>query len=214
MYKRYFKRSFDLAVIFVFMVITLPVLIFLAALVWIQCGLPIFFRQMRPGLNGRPFLLWKFRTMTNDCDEAGNLLNDSSRLTSFGRFLRRWSLDELPELLNVLKGNMSLVGPRPLLMRYYEYFTDEEKIRFTVRPGITGLAQVSGRNNMSWDARIAADMEYVKKCSLLMDLRILLSTFSNCLSQEGLHVDPGSVMADFDEERKKRIQFRSPDIPS
>jgi lipopolysaccharide/colanic/teichoic acid biosynthesis glycosyltransferase len=214
MYKRYFKRAFDLAIAIVSILIALPILILLAALVWIKCGHPIFFRQLRPGLHGRPFLLWKFRTMTNDRDEAGNLLNDSLRLTSFGRFLRRWSLDELPEIINVLKGDMSLVGPRPLLMRYYEYFTDKEKIRFSIRPGITGLAQVSGRNNMSWDDRIAADMVYVKECSFLMDLRLLLSTFSNCVSQEGLHVDPGAVMADFDEERRSRAQFRASDTPT
>jgi lipopolysaccharide/colanic/teichoic acid biosynthesis glycosyltransferase len=135
-------------------------------------------------------------------DIAGNMLPDGQRLTPFGRFLRKTSLDELPELLNVIKGEMSLVGPRPLLMRYYPYFTDEERVRFTVRPGITGLAQVSGRNDLSWDLRIAADIEYVRTYSFWMDITILFKTALTVFTHRGLQVDPGATMLDFDEERR------------
>jgi lipopolysaccharide/colanic/teichoic acid biosynthesis glycosyltransferase len=206
MYKKLFKRLFDLFAVAVSAILLFPAFLCLALCVRIGIGSPIFFRQMRRGLNGKPFMLWKFRTMTNNCDEAGNLLPDSARLTALGRLLRRFSLDELPELINVLKGDMSLVGPRPWLMRYYAYFRENERMRFTVRPGITGLAQVSGRNNLSWDDRIALDLEYVNKCALSTDLHILVMTLWKCLSQEGLHVDPGAVMADFDEERKRLLK--------
>jgi undecaprenyl phosphate N,N'-diacetylbacillosamine 1-phosphate transferase len=203
MYKKLFKRFFDLFTVAVLAIFILPAFLCLALCVRIGIGSPIFFRQMRRGLNGKPFMLWKFRTMTNKCDEAGHLLPDSARLTALGRSLRKFSLDELPELINVFKGDMSLVGPRPWLMRYYAYFKENERIRFSVRPGITGLAQVSGRNSLSWDARIALDLEYIGKCSLSTDLHILILTLWKCVSQEGLHVDPGTVMADFDEERKR-----------
>ena len=135
-------------------------------------------------------------------DLSGNLLIDTDRLTPFGRVLRSTSLDELPEFFNVVRGDMSLVGPRPLLMRYTPYFTDEERIRFMVRPGITGLAQVSGRNNLNWDLRIATNVRYVRECSLALDLRILFLTIWHTLTRRGVQEDPGAVMLDFDEERR------------
>ena len=166
-------------------------------------GRPVIFRQKRPGLRGVPFTLYRFRTMNDACGPRGELLPDSQRLTPLGRFLRKTSLDELPELINVLKGNMSLVGPRPLLERYYPYFIGEERARFLVRPGVTGLSQVQGRNDLSWDLRIAKDVEYVQRYSLLLDLRILLLTLLRVLRQGGVRVDPGATMLDFDEERRR-----------
>jgi lipopolysaccharide/colanic/teichoic acid biosynthesis glycosyltransferase len=206
MYKSLFKRLFDILIVLVSLIVALPAFLLLALCIRIKIGSPVLFKQTRHGMNGKLFAIYKFRTMTNDCDETGNLLPDAERLVPLGRFLRKFSLDELPELINVIKGEMSLVGPRPWLMRYYAYFTDEERVRYTVRPGITGLAQVSGRNDLSWDGRIAQDLEYVKRCSLLLDIYILFMTFWKCISREGLRVDPGSVMADFDEERKRRMQ--------
>jgi lipopolysaccharide/colanic/teichoic acid biosynthesis glycosyltransferase len=146
----------------------------------------------------------KFRTMTDARDANGELLSDTERLTPFGRWLRNTSLDELPELLNVIRGDMSIVGPRPLLMRYYPWFTDEEHARFNVRPGITGLAQISGRNDLPWDKRIAMDVEYVRRRSLLLDLSIIFKTVERIVSRKGLQEDPGAVMLDFDEERRRR----------
>ena len=181
-----------------------PVLGAIGLLVRCKLGSPVLFRQQRPGLHGRPFTIYKFRTMTEGRDVEGNLLPDGDRLTTFGRFLRSTSLDELPELFNVLKGEMSLVGPRPLLTRYLPHFTIEERARFLVLPGITGLAQIRGRNDLSWDLRIACDLEYVRRCSLLLDVRILLVTIWRTLTQHGLRVDPGTTMLDFDEERRMR----------
>src|SRR5690606_21072813 len=149
------KRIFDVVVSISLLVVLSPLLILLALLIRIKLGSPVLFRQTRPGKNTKPFDMVKFRTMTNERGADGKLLPDKERLTSFGRFLRSTSLDELPELWNVLKGDMSLVGPRPLLMEYLGYYTDEEMLRFSVRPGITGLAQVNGRNETTWDARLA-----------------------------------------------------------
>ncbi|MBN1640890.1 MAG: sugar transferase, partial [Anaerolineae bacterium] len=154
---------------------------------------------------GKPFTLIKFRTMTDARDADGKLRPDAERLTPLGRFLRSTSLDELPELLNVIRGEMSLVGPRPLLMRYDPYFRASERSRFLVRPGITGLAQVSGRNDLPWDERIAADVRYVDECSLGLDLAVLFSTAWQALRREGLRVDPGTNMLDFDEERRREF---------
>jgi len=164
------------------------------------------FKQKRPGLHGKPFTIYKFRTMTDERDGNGALLPDGERLTRIGRFLRKTSMDELPELFNVLKGDMSIVGPRPLLMRYYPYFTDEEKIRFSVLPGITGLSQVSGRNDLPWDKRIATDLQYVYNYSFNLDIWILLMTVRRVITRHGLRVDPGKTMIDFDEERRQRLK--------
>lgn len=154
--------------------------------------------------------MYKFRTMTDAMDNSGNLLPDSQRLTRVGRFLRSTSLDELPELFNVLKGDMSLVGPRPLLMRYMPYFTSRERLRFSVRPGITGLAQVSGRNTLPWDDRLELDVQYVEKWSLKLDWHILWLTLRHVLQKRGVEVDPRSVMLDLDEERRSLWETEGP----
>jgi len=186
-----------------------PVLLVVAILVRLRLGTPVLFRQKRPGRHGVPFEMLKFRTMTDARGPDGELLSDTERLTPFGRWLRKTSLDELPELFNVIRGDMSLVGPRPLLMRYYPWFTDEERARFDVRPGITGLAQISGRNDLAWDQRIATDVEYVRRQSLVFDLSIIFKTLERIVSKKGLQEDPGAVMLDFDEERRRRAIRRA-----
>jgi lipopolysaccharide/colanic/teichoic acid biosynthesis glycosyltransferase len=196
------KRASDLILAIPALLVLSPVLGIVALLIRVKLGSPVLFRQARPGRNGAPFTALKFRTMTDARDDSGTLLRDAERLTPLGRFLRTSSLDELPELFNVIRGDMSLVGPRPLLLRYIPYFTETERIRFTVLPGITGLAQVSGRNDLSWEERIAADVQYVRTWSLLLDLRILLKTLVRVLTRHGLRVDPRSTMRDFDEERR------------
>jgi lipopolysaccharide/colanic/teichoic acid biosynthesis glycosyltransferase len=204
------KRALDVTVSSLMLVILSPLLALLWVLVRVQLGSPVWFRQLRPGRFGVPFTIYKLRTMTSARDANGELMPDSARLTKLGEFLRRTSLDELPELWNVLRGVMSLVGPRPLLMRYYPFFTEPEKARFFVRPGITGLAQVSGRNDLSWDERIDLDLDYVRDCSLARDIRILFLTLWRVFQRDGVQVDPGAVMLDFDEERKGRAESNVP----
>lgn len=203
-YARCGKRLLDFASATFGLLVFSPVLAVVAILVRLRLGTPVLFRQQRPGLDTKPFTLLKFRTMTDMRDNSGALLPDTQRLTKMGAFLRETSLDELPELWNVIRGEMSLVGPRPLLMRYTPYFTVPERIRFAVRPGITGLAQVSGRNDLNWDARIAADVEYVRRLSFFLDLEIIARTVLGVLARRGLQVDPGATMLDFDEERRRR----------
>ena len=173
-----------------------PMLI-LALLVRINLGSPVLFRQVRPGLHGKPFLLYKFRTMTDDRDEHGNLLPDEQRLTPFGKFLRSTSLDELPELFNVLKGDMSLVGPRPLLMQYLDRYTPEQARRHEVKPGITGWAQVNGRNALTWEEKFKLDVWYVDNWSIWLDLKILLLTVLKVIKREGIHADGHATMPEF-----------------
>jgi len=197
------KRIFDIIVALIGLLSLAPVMAFLVVLVRINLGSPVFFRQVRPGLNEKPFRMIKFRTMRESYDSSGKLLPDSERLTRFGNFLRSSSLDELPELWNVLKGDMSLVGPRPLLVRYLDYYTDIERVRYQVRPGITGWAQVNGRNESSWDARLAHDVWYVKNQSFLLDLKILVMTALRVVKSDGVVVDPSAQMLDLDEERKQ-----------
>jgi lipopolysaccharide/colanic/teichoic acid biosynthesis glycosyltransferase len=198
------KRLLDLSLAIPALLLLAPLGLFLGLLVRWRLGSPVLFRQQRPGLDGKAFEMLKLRTMTDGRGPDGSLLPDGLRLTPLGRALRASSLDELPELFNVLKGEMSLVGPRPLLLRYSPYFRSAERARFSVAPGITGLAQVSGRNALSWDARIAADLEYVARISFLLDLRILFSTVAKVLLRSGLRVDPGASMLDFDEERRQQ----------
>jgi len=204
MWRSWGKRWFDVAASALGLVGLSPLLLFTAILVRIKHGAPVVFRQERPGRDQKPFLIYKFRTMTEDRDSTGALLPDSARLTRFGAWLRSTSFDEFPELLNVLKGDMSLVGPRPLLMRYTPYFSDEELARFSVRPGITGLAQIAGRNLVSWDERIRTDLKYVETCSMTTDLRILFLTFWQVIKREGIVVDARAGMLNFDEERRQR----------
>jgi sugar transferase EpsL len=195
------KRLLDVVLAGLGLLVLAPVLLGLTLVIWLALGRPVFFRQERPGFQGRPFRLVKFRTMNDARDAAGNLLPDGQRLTRLGRWLRRTSLDELPELWNVLRGDMSLVGPRPLLMRYLPYFRPRERLRFEVRPGITGLAQVSGRNCLGWDQRLELDAQYVENLSLVNDLRILWRTVVAVLKLEGSAADPDKVETWLDKER-------------
>ena len=185
-YERFGKRLTDLGMTLAALTLLWPVLLCLAMLVWLKLGRPVFFRQTRPGLHGRPFQLIKFRTMRDAFDEQGKPLPDAERLTEFGRWLRSTSLDELPELWNVLKGDMSLVGPRPLLMEYLEYYTEEEQLRHSVRPGLTGLAQINGRNAITWEDKLHLDVEYVKVKSFYYDIIIIFRTLSKVLNKENV----------------------------
>lgn len=202
--RRRVKRGIDLAGATFGLLILSPALVLCAVAIYVRMGTPILFRQTRPGLHEQPFTLVKFRTMRGSDPVGGRLLPDGMRLTSLGRFLRRTSLDEIPTLWNVVRGDMSLVGPRPLLMRYLPFFTDRERARFTVRPGITGLAQISGRNLMGWDERLAADIAYVEGWSLRLDVRILFSTVLHVFAGHGIVEDANEVMADLDEERSRK----------
>jgi sugar transferase EpsL len=200
-FDRELKRSLDVVVAGLGLILLSPVAIACAVVIWAKMGRPVFFRQRRLGFHERPFTLIKFRTMGTEQSLDGDLLPDGQRLTEVGRFLRRTSLDELPTFWNVLRGDMSLVGPRPLLMRYLPYFTPEERRRFSVRPGVTGLAQVRGRNELSWSHRLAADIEYVDRWSLALDLSILGRTLAQVVRAQGVVEDTNTVMRDLDEER-------------
>ncbi len=195
------KRALDILASAAGLILLSPVLAVTAVLVRILIGSPVLFRQVRPGFSERPFTLLKFRTMLEERDSKGEPLPDLHRLTPFGRFLRRLSLDELPELWNVLKGDMSLVGPRPLLMRYLPYYSPRARLRFTVPPGITGWSQIHGRNESSWDERLANDVWYVDHAGLALDLKILLATIARVFRGSGVVVDPHSIMKNLDEER-------------
>lgn len=180
------KRIFDVVMAIVLLILLFPLLIILALMVRIELGSPILFEQERPGWRGHRFKMYKFRTMTDDLDENGNLRSDADRLTLFGKFLRNYSLDELPELVNVLRGEMSLVGPRPLLMHYLERYSPEEARRHEVKPGITGWAQVNGRNAISWSEKFKLDVWYVDNWNLALDLKILYLTIVKVLKKEGI----------------------------
>jgi len=200
------KRLIDVSLSLILLLVAAPVMLVIAAIIRLTLGSPVLFRQQRPGLHEQPFKMLKFRTMTEECGPDGVLLDDDLRLTRFGRLLRSSSLDELPELINVLRGEMSLVGPRPLLMRYTPYFTPWERARFSVLPGITGLAQVNGRNDLPWDERFALDVFYVRHQTALLDLTILLKTVWCVFRRHGLQVNPGACRIDFDQERITRDQ--------
>lgn len=203
MYRKYIKRMLDFTLSLVALIIFSPILLITAILVRVKLGSPIIFKQERPGLNEKVFKLYKFRTMTDKKDEDGNLLPDKGRLTKFGKILRSTSLDELPELINILKGEMSIVGPRPLLVEYLEFYTEEERKRHDVRPGLTGLAQVRGRNDISWDERFKIDIEYVNNVSFCGDLKIILGTIVKVLKREGISQEGHVTMEKFNEVRKK-----------
>ncbi|MCY9398995.1 sugar transferase [Bacillus haynesii] len=183
------KRFFDLALSVILLVALSPAMILTACLIRWKIGSPILFRQTRPGLNGEPFTLYKFRTMTDERDEAGNLLSDEKRLTKTGRLIRKTSLDELPQLINVIKGDLSLVGPRPLLMEYIPLYTKRQWRRHEVKPGITGWAQINGRNKVTWEEKFELDVWYVDHRSFLLDLKILLLTVVKVLKSEGVSQD-------------------------
>jgi sugar transferase EpsL len=194
---RLIKRAFDLVAVILSAPIWLPVLAILAVLVRVKLGAPVFFRQKRPGREARIFEMIKFRTMTDGRDAAGQLLPDAVRLTPFGKFLRSTSLDELPELLNVLRGDMSLVGPRPLLVHYLPRYSPRQARRHEVRPGITGLAQVKGRNALSWDEKFEWDVSYVETQSFGLDLKILLLTIKTVFIREGISAKGDATMPEF-----------------
>jgi lipopolysaccharide/colanic/teichoic acid biosynthesis glycosyltransferase len=190
---------FDVVVSATALVVLAPVMGLIALAVWRTMGRPVLFRQVRPGLHGKPFVMYKFRTMRDLRDAEGKLLPDEARLTPFGRWLRSTSLDELPELLNVLRGEMSLVGPRPLLMEYLDRYTPEQARRHEVKPGITGWAQIHGRNNLSWDERFKLDVWYVDNWSLWLDLKILWRTLWMVLRREGISAQGHATMPRFGE---------------
>jgi len=197
------KRIIDIFGSLLGFVILIPLFLIISVIIKLNSKGPIFFMQRRPGKDEKIFSLYKFRTMTEMRDEQGNLLPDEKRLTKIGKFLRKLSLDELIELWNILKGDMSLVGPRPLLMKYLPYFTKKERIRHQVRPGITGLAQINGRNYLKWNDRLAFDIKYVKEWSLFLDLKILIKTIPKIFKREGIVEVPNTIMKNLDEERKK-----------
>ena len=187
----------DLILSLISLIVLSPVLLIIALLVRLKLGRPVIFRQERPGLNEKIFTLYKFRTMTNETDKNGELLPDSTRLTKFGGFLRSTSLDELPELLNIIKGDMSIVGPRPLLVKYLPLYNDHQRHRHDVRPGLTGWAQVNGRNAISWEEKFNLDIEYVKNVSFLLDLKIIFLTLKKVIMKEGINQSDNETMEDF-----------------
>lgn len=204
-----FKRTFDIVAVVLSAPLWLPLLLVLGALVRIKLGSPVFFRQRRPGLHGRIFEMCKFRTMTDARDGAGQLLPDAVRLTPFGKFLRAASLDELPELWNVLRGDMSLVGPRPLLVEYLPRYSARQARRHEVPPGITGLAQVMGRNALSWEEKFEWDVRYVETRSFLLDLKILLLTLTTVLSRKGISAPGDATMPVFAPSTAAAVEGRA-----
>ena len=205
MYKKFFKRFFDIVLSLIAIIILSPVYLVVSILVLLFMGWPVLFKQPRPGKNEKIFNMYKFRTMTNKKDKDGKLLPDEKRLTKFGKFLRKTSLDELPELFNILFGQMSFIGPRPLLVEYLDYYTEEEHHRHDVTPGLTGWAQVNGRNLVSWDKKFQLDLEYVNNLSFKMDLKVILKTIKVVLKREGI-TDGKTVTNTFlYDERKKQV---------
>ena len=192
-----FRRLFDIAASFTALLLLFPLILFIGCYVRRKLGSPVLFRQVRPGLNGKPFKMFKFRTMRDALDAAGNPLPDSDRMTSFGSFLRSSSLDELPELWNVLKGDMSLVGPRPLLMEYLPLYSPEQYRRHEVRPGVTGWAQINGRNALSWEEKFKLDIWYVDNRSFWLDLKIIFLTVKKVLMRDGISADGEVTMPKF-----------------
>ena len=206
MYGKYFKRIFDIVVSFPSLVILSPVFLVTAFFVRVKLGSPVVFSQPRPGKGEKIFTICKFRTMTDKRGEGGALLPDGERLTKFGKFLRSASLDELPELFNILKGDMSIVGPRPLLPEYLPYYSDFQKRRHDVRPGLTGLAQINGRNLTAWDERFKLDVEYVDSISFRKDMAIIFSTIGKVLRREGISAENSATMESFIEYSERRSQ--------
>lgn len=197
MYAKYLKRVIDFTLALIALIILSPILLIVAVLVRIKLGSPIIFKQERPGLNEKIFTLYKFRTMTNAKDKDGHLLPDDVRLTSFSKLLRSTSLDELPELINIVKGDMAIVGPRPLLVRYLPLYNDHQKHRHDVRPGFTGYAQVNGRNSITWEEKFDLDVYYTEHVSFLLDIKIILKTVKVVLFREGISSENSVTMEEF-----------------
>lgn len=208
MYVKYIKRFLDIFCSIIALIILSPAFFIITVLVKIKLGSPVIFRQSRPGKNEKIFRLYKFRTMTNQKDEKGNLLPDSKRLTKFGKFLRSTSLDELPELLNILKGDMSIVGPRPLLVEYLPLYSKKQKHRHDVRPGLTGLAQISGRNAITWEEKFEKDIEYVNNISFINDLKIVISTISKVFKREGISQEGNVTIEKFNGNNKENEKMK------
>ena len=206
-YARYIKRIVDIIISLLVIIIFCWLYLILAILVRVKLGSPILFKQVRPGKDEKIFNLYKFRTMTDKRDAEGKLLPDKDRLTKFGNFLRKSSLDELPEFFNILKGDMSFIGPRPLLVEYLPYYTERERLRHTVRPGLTGLAQVSGRNTVDWDTRFEIDAQYVENLNFLMDLKVIGLTFKTVFGHtDQVAEDTNKVEGNFAQIRKERLE--------
>lgn len=205
MYKKFFKRFLDIIISLISLIILSPVMLIVAILVRIKLGSPIIFKQERPGKNEKIFKLYKFRSMSDKKDKNGKLLPDSERLTKFGKILRSTSLDELPELVNILKGDMSLIGPRPLAVSYLPYYNEKEKHRHDVRPGLTGLAQINGRNALDWEKRFEYDLKYVNNITFINDLKILFKTFFKVLKREDVVTRGTGKTIDFDEYRRNNL---------
>lgn len=205
-YEKHFKRPLDFGLSLFAIILFWPILLIIAIAVKVNMGSPVVFEQERPGLGGKLFTLKKFRTMTEAKDAEGNPLPDAQRLNKAGRLIRESSADETLETFNILKGNMSIVGPRPLLVEYLPYYTKEERHRHDVRPGLTGLAQVSGRNLLGWDERIAKDIEYVNNISFLMDLKIVAMTVKNVFTHSGASADTSKTETNFADERRRKAE--------
>lgn len=197
MYRRVFKRFFDIVLSGLALIVLSPVLLIVAVLVRTKLGSPVIFCQERPGKGEKIFKMYKFRSMTDARDENGDLLPDEVRLTKFGKLLRSTSLDELPELWNIFKGDMSIVGPRPLLVKYLPLYNEEQRRRHDVRPGLTGLAQVNGRNAISWEARFALDVRYVSHITFLGDVKIIFATVGKVFKRDGIHAENAATMEEF-----------------
>ena len=206
MYKKYFKRLFDLCSSGMALLFLSPLLLYIAYLVKVKLGSPVLFTQIRPGKDNRLFKMYKFRTMTDARDKEGNLLPDDLRLTAFGKKLRETSLDELPELINIFKGDMSVVGPRPQLVRDMVFFSDKEMQRQSVYPGLTGLAQISGRNNISWEEKFKYDLQYIDRISFLEDMRIIYRTSFKVANQDDINTEGMETAEDYgDWLRRKKL---------
>lgn len=206
-YQKHVKRPMDFILALIALIVLFPVLIIIAILVKINLGSPVIFKQQRPGLNEKIFTLYKFRTMADIRDKNGKLLPDNQRLTRFGKFLRSTSLDELPELYNILKGDMSFVGPRPLLVEYLPLYNQLQRRRHEVKPGLTGLAQVNGRNAISWDQKFELDVEYVDNVSFIGDLKIIILTFKKVLTREGISSENSVTMEPFTGNKNERLEL-------
>tara|TARA_R110002049_G_scaffold116271_3_gene268724 strand:- start:4726 stop:5355 length:630 start_codon:yes stop_codon:yes gene_type:complete len=207
-YKNTIKRLIDFLLSVIGMIILSPLFLVIYCILALNYKGSPFFYQIRAGKNGKEFKIVKFKTMNNLKDANGNLLSDKERITRIGSFLRKTSLDEIPQLINVFKGEMSLIGPRPLYMKYLPYYTEEESLRHSVRPGITGLAQISGRNLIGWDIRLKKDVEYVEKLSFLLDVKILFKTVQKVLLVKDIAIDEESGVFDLDEERQNKILLK------
>ncbi len=202
MYQRYIKRALDFLLALVAIIVLSPIMLIVAILVRTKLGSPVLFKQQRPGKNEKIFNMYKFRTMTDQKDENGNLLPDEVRLTEFGKTLRSTSLDELPELFNIIKGDMSIVGPRPLLVRYLPLYNERQRHRHDVRPGFTGLAQVNGRNSISWEEKFEWDVRYVENITFFGDIKIILKTVKTVLTHEGISSASSVTMEPFEGTKK------------